>query len=109
MHAPPLDEDARLIPDNDPLPAPFGALAPTAGPCAVALARHVGATAMVMTVDPPPITSARFSFNNAAAPFPQVHLAAAAAGPADGELMIETDGGNLGASHIVIGTAARDA
>ena len=28
---------------------------------------------------------------------------AAAAGPSDGELMIETDGGNLGASHIVSG------
>jgi FkbM family methyltransferase len=28
---------------------------------------------------------------------------AAAAGPADGELMIETDGDNLGASHIVSG------
>ena len=28
---------------------------------------------------------------------------AAAAGPADGELLIETDGDNLGASHIVVG------
>ena len=33
-------------------------------------------------------------------------LVAAAAGPADGELMIETDGENLGASHIVSGTAS---
>jgi FkbM family methyltransferase len=28
-------------------------------------------------------------------------LVAAAAGPSDGELMIETDGDNLGASHVV--------
>ena len=33
--------------------------------------------------------------------YPQVRLVAAAAGPADGELLIETDGDNLGASHIV--------
>ena len=31
---------------------------------------------------------------------------AAAAGAADGELMIETDGDNLGASHIVTGELA---
>jgi FkbM family methyltransferase len=31
---------------------------------------------------------------------------AAAAGPSDGELMIETDGDNLGASHIVSGERA---
>ena len=36
----------------------------------------------------------------------QVKLVAAAAGPADGELMIETDGENLGASHIVSGQAS---
>ena len=36
----------------------------------------------------------------------QVRLVAAAAGPADGELLIETDGDNLGASHIVSGEAS---
>jgi FkbM family methyltransferase len=35
-----------------------------------------------------------------------VTLVAAAAGPTDGELSIETDGGNLGASHIVSGESA---
>jgi FkbM family methyltransferase len=35
-----------------------------------------------------------------------VRLVAAAAGPADGELLIETDGDNLGASHIVSGEAS---
>ena len=36
----------------------------------------------------------------------QVRLVAAAAGPDDGELLIETDGDNLGASHIVSGEAS---
>jgi FkbM family methyltransferase len=34
---------------------------------------------------------------------------AAAAGPSDGELMIETDGDNLGASHIVSGERSGNA
>src|SRR5438132_701343 len=36
-------------------------------------------------------------------------LVAAAAGPCDGELMIETDGDNLGASHIVSGERSGNA
>jgi FkbM family methyltransferase len=199
MHAPlpPLHEDARLVPDNDPSPAPFGALAPNpaqavvislaqrtrlkrgafrpmlsrlvgllrAGPVdmayqgasfrfhhqasatergalfnpdynleeleflrkhtpsggvfvdvganvgtyAMVLARHVGAKGRVIAIEPHPVTFARLSFNNAASGFTQVNLVAAAAGPADGELMIETDLDNLGASHIVTGAAAGDA
>jgi FkbM family methyltransferase len=199
MHAPftPLHEDARLVPDDDPLPAPFGALAPNAaqavvislaqrtrlkrgafrpmlsrlvnllrngpldvayqgasfrfhhqasatergalfnpdynleeleflrahtpaggvfvdvganvGTYAMVLARHVGANGRVIAIEPHPVTFARLSFNNAASGFTQVNLVAAAAGPADGELMIETDGGNLGASHIVTGAAGSDA
>ena len=199
MHAPftPLHEDARLVPDDDPLPAPFGALAPNAaqavvislaqrtrlkrgafrpmlsrlvnllrngpldvayqgasfrfhhqasatergalfnpdynleeleflrahtpsggvfvdvganvGTYAMVLARHVGANGRVIAIEPHPVTFARLSFNNAASGFTQVNLVAAAAGPADGELMIETDGDNLGASRIVTGAAARDA
>ena len=195
MHAPftPLHEDARLVPDDDPLPAPFGALAPNAaqavvislaqrtrlkrgafrpmlsrlvnllrsgpvdvayqgasfrfhhqasatergalfnpdynleeleflrahtpaggvfvdvganvGTYAMVLARHVGANGRVIAIEPHPVTFARLSFNNAASGFTQVNLVAAAAGPADGELMIETDGDNLGASRIV--TASR--
>jgi FkbM family methyltransferase len=199
MHAPlpQLFEDARLVPDNDPSPAPFGALAPNAaqaaiislarrtrlkrgafrpmlsrlvnllrsgpvdveyqgtafrfhhqasatergalfnpdynleeleflrkhtppggvfvdvganvGTYAMVLALHVGADGKVIAIEPHPITFARLSFNKAASGFNQVNLVAAAAGPADGELMIETDGDNLGASHIVTGTAAKDA
>jgi len=76
------------------------------GTYAMVLARHVGATGKVIAVEPHPVTHARLAFNRAASGFTQVDLVAAAAGPADGELMIETDGENLGASHIVSGKAA---
>ena len=39
----------------------------------------------------------------------QVKLVAAAVGPTDGELLIETDGDNLGASHVVSGAPSLDA
>jgi FkbM family methyltransferase len=48
-------------------------------------------------------------FNRAASGFRQVVLVAAAAGSSDGELMVETDGDNLGASHIVTGKATGNA
>ena len=77
------------------------------GTYAMVLARHVGASGKVIAIEPHPVTLARLSFNNAASGFTQVNLVAAAAGPADGELMIETDGDNLGASHIVTGEPRR--
>ena len=67
------------------------------------LARHVGAEGKVIAIEPHPVTHSRLAFNNAASRYTQVKLVAAAAGPADGELMIETDGDNLGASHVVSG------
>jgi len=70
------------------------------GTYAMALARHVGANGKVIAIEPHPVTHARLAFNRAASNFAQVVLVAAAAGPCDGELMIETDGDNLGASHI---------
>ena len=76
------------------------------GTYAMALARHVGPGGTVIAVEPHPITHARLAFNRAASGLTQVRLVAAAAGAADGELMIETDGGNLGASNIVSGEAA---
>jgi FkbM family methyltransferase len=71
------------------------------GTYAMVLARHVGSRGQVIAVEPHPVTHARLAFNNAASGHHQVKLVAAAAGPCDGELMIETDGDNLGASHIV--------
>ena len=73
------------------------------GTYALALARQVGAGGKVIAVEPHPVTHARLKFNRAASGFTQVMPVAAAAGPTDGELMIETDGDNLGASHIVSG------
>jgi FkbM family methyltransferase len=79
------------------------------GTYAMALARHVGRSGKVIAIEPHPVTHARLAFNRAASGFTQVVLVAAAAGPADGELMIETDGDNLGASHIVSGKSSGDA
>ena len=73
------------------------------GTYAMALARHVGASGTVIAIEPHPVTHARLAFNKSASRFTQVKLVAAAAGASDGELMIETDGDNLGASHIVTG------
>jgi FkbM family methyltransferase len=79
------------------------------GTYAMVLARHVGATGKVIAIEPHPVTYARLAFNRTASGFTQAVLVAAAAGDADGELMIETDGGNLGASHVVTGEASANA
>src|SRR6195952_664241 len=65
------------------------------GTYAMVLARHVGADGKVIAIEPHPVTHARLAFNRAASNFTQVILVAAAAGDSDGELMIETAGGNL--------------
>jgi FkbM family methyltransferase len=79
------------------------------GTYAMPLARHVGASGKVIAIEPHPVTHARLAFNRAASGFTQVVLVAAAAGSADGDLMIETDGDNLGASHIVSGARSSNA
>jgi FkbM family methyltransferase len=79
------------------------------GTYALPLARHVGANGRVIAIEPHPVTHARLAFNRAASGLAQVTLVAAAAGDADGDLMIETDGDNLGASHVVIGQASAHA
>jgi FkbM family methyltransferase len=79
------------------------------GTYALALARHVGANGKVIAIEPHPVTHARLRFNHDASGCPQVTLVAAAAGPSDGDLLIETDGDNLGASHIVTGQPAGNA
>jgi FkbM family methyltransferase len=77
------------------------------GTYALPLAQAVGANGKVIAVEPHPVTHARLAFNCAASRLAQVTLVAAAAGSADGELLIETDGDNLGASRVV--TAAPSA
>ena len=79
------------------------------GTYAMPMARHVGDSGTVIAIEPHPVTHARLAFNKSASRFTQVKLVAAAAGASDGELMIETDGDNLGASHIVTGEASAKA
>ncbi len=73
------------------------------GTYALTIAPRVGSSGTVIAVEPHPVAFARLSFNRAASGFSQVKLIAAAAGDGDGELLIETDGDNLGASHVVVG------
>jgi len=79
------------------------------GTYALPLARHVGDRGHVIAIEPHPVIHARLAFNRAASNLAQVHLVAAAAGDFDGEVMIETDGYNLGASHVVTGSASAGA
>lgn len=102
-------EELEFLRAHTPSGGVFVDVGANVGTYAMVLARHVGANGRVIAIEPHPVTFARLSFNNAASGFTQVNLVAAAAGPADGELMIETDGDNLGASHVVTGAAARDA
>ena len=76
------------------------------GTYALALARDVGETGKVIAIEPHPVTHARLAFNTAASGYSQVKPVQAACGAEDGELLIETDGDNLGASHIVSGDAS---
>ena len=96
-------EELDFLRAHTPVGGVFVDVGANVGTYAMALARHVGASGKVIAIEPHPVTHARLAFNRAASGFRQVELVAAAAGPADGELMIETDGDNLGASHIVSG------
>jgi FkbM family methyltransferase len=79
------------------------------GTYALVLARDVGTHGTVIAVEPHPVTHARLAFNNNACGYAQTRLVAAAVSDTDGEVLIETDGGNLGASHVVTGAATSDA
>jgi FkbM family methyltransferase len=96
-------EELDFLRARTPLGGVFVDVGANVGTYAMVLARHVGANGKVIAIEPHPVTHARLAFNRAASGFNQVTLVAAAAGPSDGELMIETDGDNLGASHIVTG------
>ena len=78
-----------------------------AGTYALPLAHHVGPNGRVIAVEPHPVMVARLAFNQAASASGNVALVAAAAGDADGELMIETDHENYGASHVYPDASAR--
>jgi FkbM family methyltransferase len=78
-----------------------------AGTYALPLARHVGPKGQVIAVEPHPVMVARLAFNQSASASGNVVLVAAAAGNADGQLMIETDHENYGASHVYPDASAR--
>ena len=99
-------EELDFLRAHTPVGGIFVDVGANVGTYAMVLARHVGPGGKVIAIEPHPVTHARLAFNNTASGYTQVKLVAAAAGPADGELMIETDGENLGASHIVSGQAS---
>jgi FkbM family methyltransferase len=102
-------EELDFLRAHTPAGGVFVDVGANVGTYAMVLARHVGAAGKVIAIEPHPVTHARLAFNRAASGFTQVRLVAAAAGASDGELMIETDGDNLGASHIVTGEPAGNA
>jgi FkbM family methyltransferase len=102
-------EELDFLRAHVPVGGVFVDVGANVGTYALVLARHVGNAGKVIAVEPHPVTHARLKFNNTASGFSQVRLVAAAAGATDGELMIETDGDNLGASHVVTGEASRRA
>jgi FkbM family methyltransferase len=99
-------EELEFLRNQVPAGGVFVDIGAHVGTYAMVLARHVGLAGKVVAVEPHPVAHARLSFNRASSGAAQVTLVAAAAGPADGELVIETDGDNLGASHIVSGPAS---
>jgi FkbM family methyltransferase len=102
-------EELDFLRAHTPTGGVFVDVGANVGTYAMVLARQVGESGKVIAIEPHPVTQARLAFNRAASGFTQVVLIAAAAGPADGELLIETDGDNLGASHIVSGKSSGNA
>ena len=102
-------EELDFLRAHTPIGGVFVDVGANVGTYAMVLARHAGASGKVIAIEPHPVTHARLAFNRTASGFAQVHLVAAAAGPSDGELMIATDGDNLGASHIVTGERSGNA
>src|ERR1700716_1451159 len=102
-------EELDFLRAHTPAGGVFVDIGANVGTYALVLARHAGGSGKGIALEPHPVTHARLAFNRAASGFTQVTLVAAAAGPADGELMIETDGDNLGASHLVAGKLSGNA
>jgi len=99
-------EELDFLRGHTPTGGVFVDVGANVGTYAMVLARHVGERGRVVAIEPHPVIHARLAFNDAASGYTQVKLVAAAAAASDGELMIETDGDNLGASHIVTGNVS---
>jgi FkbM family methyltransferase len=96
-------EELDFLRAHTPVGGVFVDVGANVGTYAMAVAAKVGTSGKVIAIEPHPVTHARLAFNQDASGATQVTLVAAAAGASDGELMIETDGDNLGASHVVTG------
>jgi FkbM family methyltransferase len=100
-------EELDFLRAHTPVGGVFVDVGANAGTYALPLAHHVGSEGRVIAVEPHPVMVARLAFNQAASGSGNVALIAAAAGDADGELMIETDHENYGASHVYPDASAR--
>jgi FkbM family methyltransferase len=100
-------EELDFLRAHTPVGGVFVDVGANAGTYALPLAHHVGPDGRVIAVEPHPVMVARLAFNQAASAAGNVALVAAAAGDADGELMIQTDHENYGASHVNPDASAR--
>ena len=100
-------EELDFLRAHTPAGGTFIDVGANAGTYALPMARHVGASGRVIAVEPHPVMVARLTFNKTASGTDNVVIVAAAAGDVDGELMIETDTDNVGASHVWSGAGAR--
>ena len=100
-------EELGFLRAHTPKGGVFVDVGANAGTYALPMARHVGPDGRVVAVEPHPIMVARLAFNQAASATANVVLVPAAAGDTDGELMIETDHENYGASHVYPDASAR--
>jgi FkbM family methyltransferase len=100
-------EELDFLRAHTPVGGVFVDVGANAGTYALPLARHIGPEGRVVAVEPHPVMVARFAFNRAASGSGNVALVPVAAGDADGELMIETDHENYGASHVYPDASAR--
>jgi FkbM family methyltransferase len=100
-------EELDFLRAHTPAGGVFVDVGANAGTYALPLARHVGASGRVIAIEPHPVMVARLAFNQAASRSGNVVLVPAAAGASDGELMIETDHENYGASHVYPDASAR--
>jgi FkbM family methyltransferase len=100
-------EELDFLRAHTPAGGVFVDVGANAGTYALPLARHVGPGGRVIAIEPHPVMVARLAFNQAASRIGNVALVAAAAGDTDGELMIETDHENYGASHVYPDASAR--
>jgi FkbM family methyltransferase len=101
-------EELDFLRAHTPAAGVFVDVGANAGTYALPLAHHVGLEGRVIAVEPHPVMVARLAFNQSASAADNVALIAAAAGDADGELMIETDHENYGASHVYPDASARN-